>query len=55
MNLRVEMIKEDLQKEMIEITKELEELKAILKRLYEAIVLYLYSIVNDVIDKLCIK
>ena len=40
---------------MNDIKKEIEELKAILKRLYEAIVLYLCTIVSNVVDVLCVK
>ena len=40
---------------MSEIQKEIEELKATLKRLYEAIILYLYSIVGYVVDGMCVK
>jgi len=40
---------------MNDIKKEIEELKATLKRLYEAIVLYLCSIISNTIDNLCVK
>lgn len=40
---------------MTEIQKEMEELKATLKRLYEAIILYLCGIIGNAVDILCVK
>lgn len=40
---------------MNDIEKELKELKATLKRLYEAIILYLCTVVGNTMDILCVK
>jgi len=40
---------------MNDIKKEIAELKATLKRLYETILLYLCSIIGNAVDSLCVK